>query len=102
MKAHLAKVHVLYTKSMVWAVPCGQRVRLPEGFGATGGPALQSDLRVGSGGKLRFLGFEGPIRTQGLLSTQEVVLRAHVAKVCVLYKEKHGFGSSMWPMSTFA
>ena len=47
LRVHLAKVHVLCKKSMVLAVPCGQRVRLPEGFRDQRGARSQSDLRVG-------------------------------------------------------
>ena len=100
LNAHLAKVSVFHRKSIVFAGPGGQSAGFHEGFWdqwgypVTVGPL--STLRFG-GGKLRFYGFEGtedrqPI-TQGIMSTKEVALRVHVAKVHVFHRKSIVFAA---------
>ena len=47
LRVHLAKVHVLYRKSIVFVHSSGQSVRFRVGFGTNGGAAFQRYLRVG-------------------------------------------------------
>ena len=68
LRVHLAKVHVLYRKSIVFVHSSGQNVcfhgRIWSQWGCRVAIEPPGRLRFG-GGKVRFFGFEGSIRDLG-------------------------------------